>query len=151
MAVFYQNVNAPVTTLANPLGQGSVIRFVSTSIDKKVGKPFDNTSFNLHLGDRIIFVFSLRFTENRIIFNTKTEQGSWGTDQAISTAGVFKDSGATIGIRANDQSYTISVDGNDIYIYQKRVRADANGVSYTVSANTTSSFSNPVAVIVSSA
>lgn len=117
MTVFYQNVNTPVTTLANPLGQGSVIRFVSTNINKKAGQAFDIISFDLHLGDRIIFVFSLCFTENRIVFNTKTEQGSWGTDQAISTAGIFKDSGATVGIRSNEESYTISIDGNDIYIY----------------------------------
>lgn len=80
MTIFYQNVNIPVTTLANLLGQGSVIRFVSTNINKKAGQAFDIISFGFYLSNRIIFVFSLCFMENKIVFNTKTKQGSWGTD-----------------------------------------------------------------------
>ena len=149
MTTFYQKFNTPVTPLATPLGPGTVIRFFSTSIDQEVKQEFDNTSFNLYLDDRVILVAAIRFKQATVTFNTKTEANTWGQEESIPIAGVFKGPGATIGIRTNELSYIISVDDKNIYTYQKRVQADANGVSYKGGVNTTSHVSDPVAVFIS--
>lgn len=151
MSIFYQKFNAPITRLASPLGLGTVIRFFSTSIDQEVKEGLDNTAFNLYLDDRVILVATIRFKQATVTFNSKTEANTWGKEESIPVAGVFKNIGATIGIRSNELSYTISVDGKDIYTYQKRVQAEANGFSYVGGANTTSHLSDPVAVLISNA
>lgn len=151
MTTFYQKFNAPITRLASPLGPGIVIRFFSTSIDQEVKPEYDNTGLYLYLDDRIILVATLRFKQATVTFNTKTEAGAWGQEESIPIAGVFKDLGAAIGIRTNEQSYTIFADDKEIYTYQKRVQGDANGVSYLGGVNSTSHLSDPVAVFISSA
>lgn len=151
MTIFYQNFNAPKTPLASPLGVGTIIRFISTSINQEVKQELDNTAFYLYHDDRIILVATLRFKQATVTFNTKTEANTWGQEESIPIAGVFKGIGATIGILTNEQSYTISVDDKVIYTYQKRVQADANGVSYIGGANPTSHLSDPVAVLISNA
>lgn len=94
---------------------------------------------------------TIRFKQATVTFNSKTEANTWGREESIPIAGVFQGIGATIGIRSNEQSYTISVDDKDIYTYQKRVQADANGVAYLGGANPTSHLSDPVAVLISNA
>lgn len=151
MSIYYPKFNAPKTSLETPLGLGTVIRFFSTSIDKQVPQGPDNTAFNLYHNDRIILVVTLRFKYATVTFNTKSESNTWGEEESIPIAGIFKDTGATIGILTNELSYSISVDGKNIYTYQKRVQAEANGFSYSGGPNTTSHLSDPVAVFISNA
>lgn len=151
MTTIYQKVNAPITTLASPLGVGSVVRFFSTKIDKSGGRASESTAVSLHKGSRILVTASIRFSQGIILFNTQTEDGAWGTDQTVPIAGLFKDDGAVVGFRSNETSYTVSVEGSDIYIYNKRVEADVDGVSYTVSPGATPPLSDPVAVFISTA
>lgn len=121
MTIFYQKFNAPITPLASPLGVGTIIRFISTSIDQEVKQELDNSSFNLYLDSGILLVATIRFKQATVTFNTKTEANTWGREESIPIAGVFKGTGATIGILTNEQSYTICVDDKVIYTYQKRV------------------------------
>lgn len=151
MTIFYQSFNAPKTPLASPLGIGTLIRFISTSIDQEVKPELDNSAFYLYHDDRIIFVATLRFKQATFTFNTKTESNTWGHEESIPIADIFKGIGVTIGILANHQNYIISVDDKPIYTYQKRVQADANGVSYGGGVNPGSHLSDPVAVVISNA
>lgn len=78
MTIFYQNFNGPKTPLASPLGVGTIIRFISTSIDQEVKQELDNSAFFLYHDDRVILVATLRFKQAIVTFNTKTEANTWG-------------------------------------------------------------------------
>lgn len=150
MTIIYQTLNAPATTLASPLGTNSLVRFVSTSINQDVNPNIDNTHVNLTKGDRILIGVAIRFKQGVLLFDSQTRPNTWDlTPETIPIAGVFNEVGASIGIRTNENNYTISVDDKDVYTFQKRVREDATGVSYLANTDKPSILSNPVAVVIS--
>lgn len=152
MTILYQNLNAPATTLASPLGTNSLVRFISTSINQNVDPDIDNTHVNLTRDDRILIGVAIRFKHGVLVFDSQSRANTWDKrPESVSIAGVFNALGASIGIRTNENSYTISVDGRDIYTYQKRIQEDATGVSYLANSGKPSALSDPVAVDISGA
>lgn len=150
MTIIYQKLNAPATTLASPLGTNSLVRFVSTSINRDVDSTIDNTHVNLTKGDRILIGVAIRFKQGKLLFDSQSKPNTWDLNpETIPIAGVFGEIGASIGIRTNENNYTISVDDKDVYTFQKRIREDATGVSYLANAGQPSALSNPVAVLIS--
>lgn len=150
MTVIYQALNAPATNLASPLGTNSLVRFVSTSINRGVDPNIDNTHVNLTKGDRILITVAIRYKQGVLLFDTQSKPNTWDyVWETIPITGVFNGTGASIGIRVNENTYTISVDDKDVYTYQKRVHEDATGVSYVADAGNPSALSDPVAVVIS--
>ena len=146
MSVIFQNLNDPVTTLARPLGTNSFIRFLSPSVNKSPDSGIGNTNLNLTHGDteNIAFVVALRFPDGKLVFNTQIG-GTWGTEEKIDIVGLFNETGTSIGIRTNEDSYTVTVDGQEVYIFQKRLNEDATGIWYA-SNNDETVLSNPIIV-----
>lgn len=152
MTVIYQKVNAPTTTLASPLGSNRSILFISTSINRSVDPNIDNTHLNIHSGDRIPLGVAVRYKQGVILFDSQTTAGTWDLrPENVPIANVFNEIGASIGIRTNENSYTISADGKDIYTFQKRFKEDVTGVSYRTNTDKPSSLSDPIAVYISEA
>lgn len=152
MTILYQKLNAPATTLASPLGTNSLVRFISTSINHNVDPDIDNTHVNLTRDDRVLIGVAIRFKQGILLFDSQSRANTWDERaESVSIAGVFNALGASIGIRTNENSYTISVDGRDVYTYQKRIREDATGVSYRANSGKPSALSDPVAVDISGA
>ena len=103
---------------------------------------------NLTRDYRILITVAIRFTASKIGFNSQTNPNTWGDQELIDIQGVFNEIGATISIRINEDDYVISVDGKEIYTYQKRIYEDATGVSYRSNTDATV-LSDPVAVYIS--
>lgn len=150
MTIIYQTLNAPATTLASPLGTNSLVRFVSTSINRGVDPDIDNTHVNLTKGDRVLIGVAIRFKQGKLLFDSQSKPNTWDLNpETIPIASLFNEIGASVGIRTNENSYTISVDDKDVYTFQKRIREDATGVSYLANAGKHSALSDPVAVVIS--
>lgn len=150
MTVIYQTLNAPATTLPSPLVENTIVRFVSTSINRDVDPNIDNTHVNLTKDDRILITVAIRFKQGVLLFDSQSKPNTWDhRPETVPIAGVFNGIGASIGIRINQNTYTVSVDDKDVYTYQKRLREDATGVSYLANAGKPSAISDPVAVVIS--
>lgn len=144
-------LNSPPASLIRPLVSGSSVHFLSNSFD---GEPhprphptIDESSVNLVRGNDILLHIGIRRIENRIVLDTR-RGNSWDQNlQVIDLRGAFPGPGASIKVNTVGDHYEISFSGHSrVFIYDKRILADATSVSYLSSAGTKPVFSNPLDV-----
>lgn len=107
----------------------------------------DNTAINIVDFEKdVLLTFSIRRTENAIVFNSRTANGNWGDEKRIPLSGVFTKATAKIVIQDAPDNFNISVDGRLIYNFGKRIFKPVTGATY--GANGASVLSDPLNVTV---
>ncbi|KAF8465530.1 galectin [Kalaharituber pfeilii] len=135
--------------LSSPFKADGIITFQSPYVNLKPSPTgtdlLDNTNLNLLSSkDDILLQFSVRRTENAIVFNSRRHGAGWGQEESIQLAGAFTSSGKTT-ITAYDHGdrYQILIDGRTVKTFNKRIHEPATQAAYLRNANQVSPFSDP--------
>jgi hypothetical protein len=106
----------------------------------------DNTAINLKHGGDILLHISIRRKEDAVVFNSKTANGNWGTEERVPLQGTFRGPNTTITVYNHGDRFQILFDYHTIHYYNKRIQANANSVSYGRNPNQTPPFSDTLAL-----
>ncbi|CAG8909691.1 unnamed protein product [Penicillium egyptiacum] len=143
------NSSLPFKKVLKPDG---VVIIDSTSLNLTPAKTsgIDNTQINLNEGKNgdgdILFLLSVRRSENQIVFNTKINN-SFGKEVRIPLEKRFKGTTPSILIHDQDDGYEVFIDWKHALYFPKRAAGKvAQSVSYTVNSGQTPVWSSNLKV-----
>jgi Galactoside-binding lectin len=142
-----------VQVLSKPLAVDDVVHFHASTVSLTPDPNGDDTSLNLLSSDQdYLLRISIRRDPCTIILNSRYATGSWGTDAYIDWADTFIDGKpATVSVRNNTQTFTISINGEERHLYKKRINLPTQAVVYLKNATmTTAAFGSAVAAQINS-
>ncbi|TFK27610.1 hypothetical protein FA15DRAFT_723074 [Coprinopsis marcescibilis] len=103
------------------------------------------TYFNLlSAAENIILHISIRPSQNVIVFNSRTKDGSWGPEERIPLAGQLEGNNPSITIYDHGDRYQILLDLKTVLYYNKRIKE--SGVMLGYFQDQSSAFGNTLAV-----
>ena len=149
--VFYLLPITESVTLNSEFKAENIIVFQSAKLDlgPNTGTGFDNTHVDINSADGdVLLTVAIRRAANAIILNSKPVDGSWGTEEKVTLEGRFVSDGlnTTITVYDHGDRFQVLIDYNTIHYFVKRIEKNGTAVSYGIHPNSSSPFSDTLAV-----
>ena len=148
--VFYLLPITKTIALKSEFKAENIVVFQSAKLDlsPNTGTGFDNTYVEINSADGdILLTVAIRRAQNTIILNTRPADGSWGTEEKVTLEGRFVDGlNTTITVYDHGDRFQVLIDYNTILYYVKRIQKNGTAVSYGISPDSSSPFSDTLAV-----
>ncbi|KAH7907333.1 galectin [Hygrophoropsis aurantiaca] len=143
----------PITTavqLKNEFKQECIVDFQSAKLDLKPqslgANQIDNTSINLLSSKNdVLLHVSIRRAENAIVFNAHEADQDWGKEERVQLEGRFTGPDTVITVVDHGDRYQILTDYRTAHYFTKRIKMNANQLSYMINKNQISPFSDTLA------
>ncbi|TGZ82563.1 galectin [Ascodesmis nigricans] len=137
--VYYQLAINSTVQLKGPAPTDSVIVIQSSSLEThpSASSGFDNTHINLkNANGDILLTIAPRFSQNAIVFNSRTVNGNWGPEEREVLEGKFKTDTPSIVIYEHPDRYQVFFDFNPVKYYDKRIQGPTASVEYAINKET---------------
>ena len=134
-----------VVPLQKAVERGSVVIFQSAFWNPDAAGSDDNTSVNLLDQGDFLLQIAIRNGENAIVFNTRTANGKWGTEEREPLQGSFVRPNTSITVYDHGNRFEILFSGQTVHYYDKRINRNATSVFYKINQQS-SPFSDPLVV-----
>ena len=148
--VFYLLPITESVTLKSEFKAENIIVFQSATLDlgPNTGTGGDNTHVDINSTDGdVLLTVAIRRAENAIVLNSKPADGSWGKEERVKLEGLFVNGlNTTITVYDHGDRFQVLIDYNTIHYFVKRIQKNGTAVSYLINANSSSPFSDTLAV-----